>query len=369
MTRHQWLIGAAVAAAAIGGALYYSGATKAADLGGNCCADLEERIAELEATVARKGNRKVSLTLSGQVSRSILFFDGGSEMMDNFNSPSRFTLSGSAKLNKDWSAGYVIELGITDKIEDGVTNDINIRHNALWIGTPLGKVWLGHTSTATDGIVEINTANVNVAALPIASFTGFDGARDRVLKYESASLAGFEISAAWIDGSRDGDRAWDVALRYAGEAGGFKFAAGIGYGEDAYNYWWSGDSLKRLSGSASLMHTSSGLFAAVHAGRIEDGGKVMGGTAGIERNFFAIGKTTIFAEYSRNENGLSFSGPSMLFDICGVDELEVMGLGIVQNVQALQLDVFATYRQLEAKTVWDTSAKTDVILTGARIKF
>ena len=32
---------------------------QAADLGGDCCADLEERIAELEATTARKGNRKV----------------------------------------------------------------------------------------------------------------------------------------------------------------------------------------------------------------------------------------------------------------------------------------------------------------------
>ena len=30
----------------------------AADLGGNCCSDLEKRIAELEATTARKGNRK-----------------------------------------------------------------------------------------------------------------------------------------------------------------------------------------------------------------------------------------------------------------------------------------------------------------------
>ncbi len=38
---------------------------KAADLGGDCCADLEERIAELEATTARKGNRKVSLTNPG----------------------------------------------------------------------------------------------------------------------------------------------------------------------------------------------------------------------------------------------------------------------------------------------------------------
>ncbi|WP_334148124.1 hypothetical protein [Hyphomicrobium sp.] len=39
----------------------------AADLGGDCCADLEERIAELEATTARKGNRKVSLEVYGHV--------------------------------------------------------------------------------------------------------------------------------------------------------------------------------------------------------------------------------------------------------------------------------------------------------------
>ena len=51
----------------------------AADLGGNCCADLEERIAELEATTARKGNRKVSLTITGWVSSQIFWFDDGRE--------------------------------------------------------------------------------------------------------------------------------------------------------------------------------------------------------------------------------------------------------------------------------------------------
>jgi hypothetical protein len=49
----------------------------AADLGGNCCADLEERIAELEATTARKGNRKVSLTVSGWVNEAVFFWDDG----------------------------------------------------------------------------------------------------------------------------------------------------------------------------------------------------------------------------------------------------------------------------------------------------
>ena len=43
---------------------------KAADLGGDCCADLEERVAELEATTVRKGNKKVSVTLSGWVIKS-----------------------------------------------------------------------------------------------------------------------------------------------------------------------------------------------------------------------------------------------------------------------------------------------------------
>ena len=50
---------------------------RAADLGGNCCADLEERIAELEATTARKGNRKMSLTITGQVHRMVLWWDDG----------------------------------------------------------------------------------------------------------------------------------------------------------------------------------------------------------------------------------------------------------------------------------------------------
>ncbi len=52
--------GARLALLAATGVLLVGGASaQAADLGGDCCADLEERVAELEATTARKGNRKV----------------------------------------------------------------------------------------------------------------------------------------------------------------------------------------------------------------------------------------------------------------------------------------------------------------------
>src|SRR5258707_6961149 len=101
-----------------GGVILAGGApATAADLGGNCCADLEERVAELEATTARKGNRKVSLTVSGWVNESVVWWDDGVEQNvyvgTNFVEQSRFKFTGEAKIDKEWSAGYILELGIS----------------------------------------------------------------------------------------------------------------------------------------------------------------------------------------------------------------------------------------------------------------
>jgi hypothetical protein len=105
--------------AAAGLTLSFSSAS-AADLGGNCCADLEERVAELEATTARKGNRKISLTIYGQVNRSILYWNDGRRSntfvgLDDHNSASRFGFMGSAKISPTWSAGYSILVDWGDK--------------------------------------------------------------------------------------------------------------------------------------------------------------------------------------------------------------------------------------------------------------
>src|SRR4029077_2058614 len=51
----------------VGATVFGAKPAKAADLGGDCCADLEERVAELEATTARKGNKKVSVQIYGKV--------------------------------------------------------------------------------------------------------------------------------------------------------------------------------------------------------------------------------------------------------------------------------------------------------------
>ena len=82
----------------------------------NCCADIEARIAELEETTARKGNRKVSLTVSGWVNEAIFGWDDGTEhnayIGTNNLEQSRFRFTGGAKIDKDWSAGYTIEVGV-----------------------------------------------------------------------------------------------------------------------------------------------------------------------------------------------------------------------------------------------------------------
>ena len=92
------------------GALSHAPAARAADLGGDCCADLDERVAELEATTVRKGNKKVSVTLYGKVNKAVLFWDDGAEKniyaVDNNYESSRFGLKGSVKIKGDWSAGF-----------------------------------------------------------------------------------------------------------------------------------------------------------------------------------------------------------------------------------------------------------------------
>ncbi len=64
---------------AVGTVVFVQKPARAADLGGDCCADLEERVAELEATTVRKGNKKVSVTVYGKMNRAVLFWDDGAE--------------------------------------------------------------------------------------------------------------------------------------------------------------------------------------------------------------------------------------------------------------------------------------------------
>src|SRR5262245_1382123 len=308
---------------------------RAADSGGNCCADREERVAELEATTARKGNRRVSLTVSGQVNEAVMFWDDGGEsnvyVVSNNDSRTRFRFVGDAKIDAEWSAGYLLEIGVryansgnrnqfTDRA-GGDLNQLDIRHSAWWIESKhWGRLWVGETSTATDGITEINLANSIVGSDPSSWIGGFflrrkddgglaagrgafgnpavtwnnitpshigawnagEGDRNNVVRYVSPTWAGFVVSAAWGE-----DDMWDAAIRYAGEFGGFRVAAGVGYRDIRDQFGKSaGDGpacadtdpttensnvdCHTFGASASIMHVASGLYVSASYGFIED---------------------------------------------------------------------------------------------------
>ena len=168
-----------LAIAAMAGVMATS--ASAADLGGNCCTDLEERVAELEATTVRKGNRKVSLQIYGQVSETLLYWDDGRErnvyVQENNATKNLLGFQGNAKITSDWSAGFKVELQVrayrsssANQLALGENNGVTITtyntqslslRDAHWYleSQTYGRISVGRVADATVGVGGINLAN------------------------------------------------------------------------------------------------------------------------------------------------------------------------------------------------------------------
>ena len=427
----------------------------AADLGGNCCADLEERIAELEATTARKGNRKVSLTISGMINETLMFWDDGFErntyQLTNETKRGRFKFAGNAKITDDWSAGYVLELGPRGARQDRASqttdtgsgsNTVDIRYSYWTVKSKsLGTLGMGLQPQASDGVTEVTTANTDHFARPAPTqqfgdsgggfflrlndgtltslrfgnivtqgFNGTPGEGHRLnaVRYDTPTMAGFTASASWGE-----DDFWDLALRYAGELGGFKLAAAIGYVD-----WTDGSATnprgcarattgsdvdcQEIGLSGSIMHLATGLFvtggyghrkdhslANVYAGAagIDDTQDFYFVQSGIEQKWLSIGKTTIFGEYWRENAGpgLTTNGTQLNAAPLGAGarvsaaEITMWGVGLNQTV-AEGVDMYVSYRHVDADVFTSATGgrtgetKVEIepfqyVTAGAAIKF
>jgi hypothetical protein len=380
------------------------GPAYAADLGGDCCADLEERVAELEATTARKGNRKVSLQVYGQVATSLVAFDTGNEsdvfVVDNSNSPTRFGFQGSAKINPSLTAGFLIEVAaisapsnaFTDT-EDDVGTDkgdgaLSLRFANWYLDhKQIGRLSVGRISASTDGIQEVDLVGTNLVSLPGISvgngltiaggggnkwgdvMRGFDGDRVNGVRYDTPTFGGFQLSTSFSESDR-----YDVTLRYAGEHAGFRIAAGIGYQVGDDNNLDTGlaiaagtlDDVTLVTGSVSVLHVASGLFVTGFAGERSVEDKVVaandfdesnwGLRAGVAKNWFGVGNTVVFGEYNSFDNVKNKNV-----------EAESYGVSIIQNIDAAALELFLSYKNLSADI--NGSEDTDIVFSGARIKF
>lgn len=313
--------------AALGATVATTGTAAAADLGGDCCADLEERIAELEATSARKGNRKVSLEISGHVNEAVLWWDDGTEsnvgVYTNDASRTRFRFKGKAKISDDLEAGYRIEIGVrsansnrfNQDDDNSQNNGLDLRYSVWHIKSKtLGSLSVGLDAGAAQEVTESNLAQTGAAlkyADPedhafglISSINGVrtgqqwrrvlggdgrgstwgEGNRYNMVKYTTPEFAGFSATANWGE-----DDTWETGLRYEGELGGmFKVEAAIAYGENSDGENSGGEAgvncLRQdpvaaagkdadcyyYGGSVSAMHVPSGIYVNFAAGTVKD---------------------------------------------------------------------------------------------------
>ena len=419
-------LSALAAAGLLAGSLATS--ANAADLGGNCCADLEERVAELEATTARKGNRKVSLTVSGWVGQQITFWDDGFESNQyvgdlgrTLSSHVKFT--GQATIAPGWTAGYVLHIEAFNQNSLGQTQDYGnwSGFDALqsyWFikSDHWGKVGVGRQSQASDNtailvdgsgsLVPANWVAFDVNSFGIRRSTDGAGAQaaaggpgrtwgsvggctgggawgdcngltQNVVRYDTPTFGGFSASASWGE-----DDMWDVALRYAGEHHGFKFAVAAAYneitGNGDPNLFFQGPNAPETQYfqiGAYLQHIPTGLFlyGAYGNNELEGGSLGPAGSfesdtyyikAGLRRNLNPLGATVFYGEYlnvDESSNGA-----------VAVGELDVWGLGIVQEIDAAAMSLWVSYRHLsyEDNAFYATGAEDfNYVKAGALINF
>lgn len=371
----------------------------AADLGGDCCADLEERVATLEATTARKGNRKVSLTISGHINETLTIWDDGVDsdayVATNTDADSRFRFAGNAKINSDWSAGYLIELGLSTANNHTVTqaNDdagsgLYIRKSEMYIKSEsLGQITWGQGSPATDDLafygqvglsaavfqpdayagrgLLFNRANNTATAVSVGTLaSGWDTARDNRIRYDTPTIAGFVLSASWGE-----DDFYDVSLKYAGEIGEFKVKGAVGYAVDDDDQAVGNGTAESLILTGGIMHAPTGLF--VHAMYRDydydtarpssDAWQVQ---AGIKQKWNTLGATTLFGAYEEfDDSGATVAGVS--------SSLERTSLGIVQDIDAAAMSLYVTYDHYEGEISTEATGlqDIDVVTVGGIIKF
>lgn len=281
-------------------------------------AELDERVAELEAATARTGNRNVSLGISGHINRMLLAYNDGAQrgtyIVDNVASRSRLEFNGAAKIARGWSAGYYLSLGLDDQASNDVSQTVStgdggltVRHSAWWIrSNAYGTVTLGQTSSATDDIIlndvggimpgaqnistiggsfivrssdspeqsGLNTLITRTSLDDFAAGSSVDTLRRNVVRYDlpriQSRFGNVNIAAAIGE-----DDFWDASVDYSLNYNDWKFRFGAGYFHDTSENGRANSQRDReeYKGSASLLHVPSGLFGTVSYVRREFNGR------------------------------------------------------------------------------------------------
>jgi hypothetical protein len=248
--------------------------------------------------------------------------------------------------------------------------------------SPYGTLSLGQGSSASDGTAGLDDsftfhAGATDSSDGFGSFrfrdgngmltnvtigqvnNSFDGARRFRARYDTPVFGGVMLSTSYgrnILVEEDNTHYYDVAVRWTGEIGDFAMRAAAGY------QWLDnpdGEDTRRLAGSATLVHTPTGLNLALSAGQQIDGADYVWVRAGWRSEVIDAGATSLSVDYYHGRDFLSEGART-----------ENYGVYAVQTFDALSIDVYGGVRKFTySDKLGSTYQDAYGVLTGVRFFF
>jgi len=227
-------------------------------------------------------------SVSGHVNRALVLVDQNGDPNDGMvrhvdanSSQTRFRFTGSGELDNGVTAGLTLEYGAS-------SSNLNLRHSYVYLDSAGGKVSIGHTGDAADGMIYARLGGPSwlggVTNWCSYHSTGqgcitVDGGRSPVLKYDTPAIGALSVSA-----SVGNDDAWHTQARVAGSFGDGGYALHLGYvgdngsGEDMIG---ASAAVKFAQGTAVAVSWGENSDAGVEAQHIELDHSYGGGSIGV----------------------------------------------------------------------------------------
>lgn len=333
------------------------------------------------------------IKMYGQLSPSFQTVDDGVQstdtLVDNAHSNSRVgmwlmqpTGQGQFSFNFETALGWRQSGAVSQvsKPQSWAWDKENIRKvDFTFANENWGKVYIGQGSMATDGVADISLNNNTMTTYnSLGDFAGafqfrtsagalsgvtvgsvtpsLDGGRRGRIRYDTPSFGGFTVAVAAgteILVSGNDDDFYDIALKYAEDFDGFQVKGGIGFSRRD-----SGGVDRDDTFGSVAVKLDGGFNFALSAGSRDADGDYVYALAGYEAEFWSIGTTSIAIDYY---DGSDFGLPGR--------SSEGFGLGINQNIDSINTQVYFGYRQFALSDPGVSYQDVDAYLLGARWRF
>ena len=342
------------------------------------------------------GAQAVEFEASGHVNRAVILVDRDGvdddlEHVDSNASETRFRFKGGGELDNGLTAGVLLELGRP--------GDWRNRHAAASLSGDFGKLTLGQTSAASDGMAHADGAfNGGSWLAGVTNWCSYhslgpacpsnDGGRPDVLRYDTPALGPASIAV-----STGNDEYWDAKFTIAGDMGGAGYNFRIGYiGEHdddtdgkvfatsaAVNFGqgttigaaWARDENPNLSTDDTTLEEFDGLTVTEQAELVAQSALLpilLPGLSDVEHSYYY---TSIDHSYGDGSVGAYWKKGE--YDLTGTTAANIdgalWGIGLGHNIGS-GVTAYAGFRHIEGFKVGPATVDdTNLYVAGMRVTF